>query len=169
MNRRETPLSLLNVFEVESEGVCRRLICFLDPIAAGTRGIDARAVVGECRPVPGADFDLEAFELEPAFVVAFTGYMNEVASRAEEVAREAKDHPGDWLYIVDPRHRDDAGGEPPPSELMGCFAVDGSGQIVPNSFMYNQNHRWFDPVSGVSGVLEDRRFYDWLHSGSNAK
>ena len=52
---------------------------------------------------------------------------------------------------------------------MGCFAVDGSGQIVPNSFMYNENHRWLEPASGVSGVLEDRRFYDWLHASTYAK
>ncbi len=47
--------------------------------------------------------------------------------------------------------------------MLGAFAVDESGQIVPGSFQYNRNHVFFDQQSGVSGVLSDREFYDWLH------
>lgn len=156
-------LSLLNVFEIVEDGAHRHLICFLDPILAGARGIDHRAVIGEFQPGQGQEFDSASFALNPAFIESVTGYMNEEASRSADLIRDAREHPGGWLYILDPRHVGAEGDEPPAADLLGCFAVDDSGQIVPGSFLYNENHVWFDPTSGLSGVFSDRRFYDWLH------
>jgi hypothetical protein len=156
-------LSLLNVFEVEHDGTTRHVVCFLDSVLAGARGIDSRSVIGEFTPGPGGEFDLASFRLNPEFVEAFTHYMNGEASRDPAIVAQARQHASGWLYLVDPRSPDDPDSDPPPSDLVGCFAVDADGQVVPNSFQYNRNHLWFDPLSGVSGLLSDRRFYNWLH------
>lgn len=156
-------LPLLNVFEVEADGARRHLVCFLDTVLAGVRGIDVRSVVGEFVPGPEGGFDPGTFRVNPDFVEAFTRYMNEEAARSPEVVDQARSHPGEWLYIVDPRHRGPSDSDPPAADVVGCFAVDGSGQVAPGSFQYNTNHAWIDPARGVSGLLSDRRFYDWLH------
>ena len=54
-------LPLLNVFEVEADGARRHLVCFLDTVLAGARGIDARSVVGEYVPGPDGGFDPDSF------------------------------------------------------------------------------------------------------------
>jgi hypothetical protein len=159
----QSSLSLLNLFEVEHEGSTRHVVCFLDSVLAGARGIDSRSVIGEFQPGASGEFDLASFRLNPEFVEAFTQYMNAEAIRAPEIVGQARDHASGWLYLVDPRAPDPAADELPAGELLGCFAVDSEGQLVPNSFQYNSNHLWFDPSSGVSGVLSDRGFYDWLH------
>ena len=45
-------LPLLNVFEVadEPDGVTRHLLAFIEPVLAGSSGIDARSIVGEITP-----------------------------------------------------------------------------------------------------------------------
>lgn len=156
-------LQLLNVYEVENEDGPASLVCFLDPVIAGARGIDPRSVVG-LYGKPGEEaFDAEGFRVNPAFVEALVGYMNEVASASEEVVAEAKTLASGWLYIIDPRDNAPADGEPPPSNLLGAYAVDETGQVVPGSFQYNEKHTVFDREQGPSGVLFDRKFYDWLH------
>lgn len=156
-------LSLLNVFEVETGGVHRHLIGFLDVVLAGRLGIDARSVVGQFEPNAGGGFNPETFQLNPQFIEVFVQYMNERVALSPEVVRQALERPSDWLYLLDPRSPAGSSEEPPASDLIGCFAVDATGQIVPRSFQYNREHLWFDPVRGVSGVLSDRAFYDWLH------
>jgi hypothetical protein len=158
-----TELSLLNVFEVETNGVNRHLICFLDVVLAGAVGIDSRSVVGQFDPRPDGGFDSRTFQVNPLFIEVFVQYMNERAALSPEVVREASDRASEWLYLLDPRSAGRSTGESPASDLIGCFAVDDTGQIVPRSFQYNREHAWFDPVRGVSGVLADRGFYDWLH------
>ncbi|HEV3165373.1 MAG TPA: hypothetical protein VGZ22_15205 [Isosphaeraceae bacterium] len=156
-------LSLLNVFEVEVEGATHHMVCYLDPVLAGSRGIDSRSVIGEFTPDAQGEFDPRTFRINPEFIEAFVQYMNAESTGATEAIAQARDQPGGWLYLIDPRNPRRPEVETPPGDLVGCFAVDDTGQIVPNSFQYNQNHLWFDPVSGVSGLLYDRKFYDWLH------
>jgi hypothetical protein len=156
-------LPLLNVYEIVQDGVTRHLICFLDPILAGARGIEDHMVLGDFQPGPDGGFTPETFRLNPAFVETFTTYMNEVPIHSPAIVAEAALHRSEWLYVLDPRRTSDDDGEPPASDLIGCYAVDDSSQIVPGSFQYNANHRWFDDESGVSGVLSDRKFYDWMH------
>jgi hypothetical protein len=156
-------LSILNVFEIQIEGVNRHLICFLDPILAGAAGIPGKSVVGEYQPGADGQFDLDSFELNPEFVDSYIRYMNEVAIHSPDLVAEATQHESGWLYVLDPRYNLKAGVEPPASELIGCYAVDETGRIAPGSFQYNENHVWFEPESGTSGILSDRRFYDWLH------
>ena len=50
--------------------------------------------------------------------------------------------------------------------MIGGFAIDEAGQIVPGSFQYNPAHLWFNPETGSSSILVNRKFYDWLHSRS---
>ena len=164
MDESSRALALLNVFQVEIEGVLRHFICFLDPILAGAKGIPGPSVIGEYQPKADGSFDLASFELNPEFVENYIRYMNDVAIRAPDLVAEAKQHASGLLYVLDPRYELAAGVEPPATELIGCYAVDESGQIVPASFQYNENHAWFAPESGTSGVLHDRRFYDWLHA-----
>lgn len=159
-------LSLLNIYEIEDEeaGGTRHLVGFLDPVRAGARGLASHAMVGEFTPGPDGEFDGDSFVPNPEFVAAVTAYMNAQAGPSPEVAAEARKVPGDWLYLVDPRDETPDGDDPPRENILGAFAVDEGGQVVPNSFQYNANHRWFSRESGVSGMLEDRRFYDWLHA-----
>jgi hypothetical protein len=159
---------LLNVYEVVTDAGLRHLVCFLDPERADSEGIDHRSVVGEFTPGPGQSFDPDTFLPNPTFVETFKGYMDEEATRSPELNREALEHADDWLYVLDPRFVGDLDGEPPAGEILGGYAVDASGRIIPGSFAYNERHRWFDPVAGVSGVLFDRRFYDWVHAGAGA-
>jgi hypothetical protein len=156
-------LELLNVFEVDDGPKKRFLVCFLDGIRAGKVGIEGRCVVGEVAPDESGEFHPDTFTLNPEFIAAFTDYMNTEAAREPSLATQARTQPGGWLYVVDPRITDDPAHEPPAEDLVGCFAVDGAGQIVPNSFQYNRQHLIFSPAAGVSGMLGDRRFYNWLH------
>lgn len=165
----EPDLALLNVYEVQADGATHHIVCFLDAVLAGARGIDARAVVGEFTPGPDGGFDPDTFQLNPDFVEVFTQYMNEEPGRSEQVAQEAAANPSAWLYVLDPRHEPSAATDPPASDVLGCFAVDDHGQVVPNSFQYNREHVLFDPAHGVSGILFDRRFYDWLHPVKNPR
>jgi hypothetical protein len=165
----KTELPLLNVFEVETDGVHHHLICFLDVILAGSRGIDSRSVIGQFTPSSGGGFDLETFQANPAFIEVFVQYMNERAINSPEIVREASSRSSDWLYLLDPRTPGEFSSDPQAGDLIGCFAVDDTGQLVPRSFQYNQEHRWFDPIRGVSGVFADRAFYQWLHPLTDRK
>jgi hypothetical protein len=161
-------LSLLNVFEVEIDGTTRHLLCFMDPVRAGAEGLDTRAVLGEVTPDDRGGFDVGTLELNPDFIETVEMFMNEQGSRSPELIREASTCPGDWLYVLDPRYNADLDlaidEEPPAVEILGCYAVDETGQIVPGSFQYNRNHLWFNPDSGASSLLNDGAFYDWLHA-----
>jgi hypothetical protein len=160
------PLPLLNVYEVETDHGPTSFVCFLDPVLAGAKGIDPRAVVGEYTTQAGEGFDAGTFRVNPTFVEALTGYMNDQPARSDAIAEQARGITSGWLYVLDPRDHSPADAEPPPVNVLGAFAVDDSGQVVPGSFQYNANHRMFDPEHGTSGVLLDRTFYDWLHGST---
>jgi hypothetical protein len=167
MDDQDQPFSLLNIYEVvNEEGVHHHFVCFLEPERAHEVGIDPRSVVGEFTPGPDKQFDPATFVRNPAFIEALTGYMNGEAILAPGIAVEAQKHANGWLYVVDPRCQQVEGKEPPGTDLLGGFAVDGAGKVVPDSFTYNDDHVWFDTEAGVSGVLSDTRFYEWLHAGS---
>jgi hypothetical protein len=159
----DSPLSLINVFEVEREGAIQHLIGFIDPVLAGARGIDARAILGEFTPGADGGFDARTFRANPRFIAAFEQFMNEVAARSSELMNEAGKHPGGRLNVVDARHRAQSHGDPPPAELVGRFTIDDAGRIVPGSFRHNPDHVWFHPATGTSSILLNRQFYDWLH------
>ena len=82
-------LALLNTYEVHQDGVTHNLVCFLDPVLAGSRGIDPRSIIGSFTPGADGTFDLQTFRLNPEFVAAFTQYMNEAATLSPELLREA--------------------------------------------------------------------------------
>jgi hypothetical protein len=154
---------LLNVYDAEIERGPVSLICFLDPVLAGARGIDGRAVVGEYVKDANGEFDLDAFRVNPGFVESLTGYMNEEAAGSDEVVEQARAFADGLLYIIDPRDQTASPEEPPASNVIGAFAVDEAGNVVPGSFRYNAKHALFEAVEGMSAVLYDRRFYEWLH------
>lgn len=164
MSQPGRPTPIVNVFEVELEGEPAHLVCFLEHDLAMERGIEPRSIVGEFEPGPDHEFDAETFQLNPDFVDVFTEYMNLEAARDPELIQQARDNGGRWLFVLDPRFEGSTDTEPPMGELLGAYAVDEAGTLVPNSFRYNDNHEWFSADSGISGVLADRRFYDWLHS-----
>ena len=163
MDEQDTPGSCLNVFEIVTEGVHRHLICFLRSDRAQEAGIDPRGVVGEFTPGEGEEFDPKTFVLNTEFINALTSYMNEEAIKNPGMEEEGRKNVGGWLYLLDPRFPQEEGKEPEPADILGGFAVSDEGEIVPDSFYYNEEHVWFDAVNGVSGVLSDRRFYDWLY------
>src|SRR4051794_2003649 len=159
----ESALPLLNIFEVETEEGVKHLVGFLDPVRAGAEGIATRSIVGGFTPGEDGAFNPGSFSVNPEFVAAFTDYMNGEPSRSDEIAAQARTVPSSWLYVVDPRDQTPDDQDPPGSQVIGCYAVDEAGQIVPNSFQYNAEHLWFCPETGPSGVLENRQFFDWLH------
>jgi hypothetical protein len=161
--RPDATLSLINVFEVQIEGATRHLVCFIDPVLAGARGIDGRAVLGEFTPGPDGGFDPRTFRANSQFIEAFQEFMNQEIAGSSDLAREARNNPGGQLNIVDARHPSSARGEPPATELLGEFSIDETGKIIPGSFLHNQAHLWFHPQSGNSSILRNRAFYDWLH------
>ena len=163
MDEPESSLSLLNVFDVLEGDVHHHLICFLDPVLAGARGINSRAIIGEYKPGPDQEFDVESFVLNTEFLEALVEYMNETMAVSPELVFEASRQAGEMLFIIDPRSHDLGDREPSTTEVLGRFMVDGEGKIVAGSFEYNEGHRWFVEDAGASGVLSDRAFYDWLH------
>jgi len=158
----DTSLPLLSVYEVENDGVRTHLICFLDPVLAGSKGIESRCTVGTFVPDENGEFDPETFQSNPDFIESLTRYMNEVAVSTFDASGGLE--PGSWLEVIDPRvpHGEELGGEES-GDVVGVFKVDDAGRIVPGSFQYNHDHAWFDPRFGISGILSSRPFYDWLH------
>jgi hypothetical protein len=69
-------LSLLNVFEVETDEGTKHLIAFIDPVRAGASGISIRSVIGSFVPDASGDFDPTTLAVNPEFVAAFTSYMH---------------------------------------------------------------------------------------------
>ncbi len=162
--KAESDQSLLNMFEIEIDGNHRHLVCFLKPEIAVARGIDAQAIIGEFTPGPDMQFDVRTFALNPSFIDGFVGYMNHAATSSPTLAAEATLNPSGYLYLLDPRFQGEDGQEPPVGEVVGAYHVDANGVIIPDSFRYNEKHLLFDPTSGVSALLYDSRFYDWLHT-----
>ena len=158
-------IEMLNIYEVEIDGRTRHLICFIDPRQAGVEGIAPRKIIGEFRPDEQGEFDPETFAPNQEFIKAYTGFMNYEAPRIPELMLLAQEKPGETLNLVDPR---DPGEEPTAANLVGRFKIDLDGWIEPDSFRYNPAHRWFDPRFGVSGVLANRDFYDWLNGPDEA-
>src|SRR6478735_3985933 len=130
-------LPLLNTFDLETEHGTHRVIAFIDPVLAGARGISTRRIVGGFPAGSTGDFDPSQFAVNPEFVAALTDYMNSEPSRSPEILEQARDVPGQWLYILDPRNDSPEDEEPPAGDILGCYAVDDAGQIVPSSFQYN--------------------------------
>jgi hypothetical protein len=160
-------LPLLNVFEVpDNQGGPRHLLAFIEPVRAGSNGIESRAIVGEITPTDDGGYDSKSLQLNPEFIEAITDYMNEVQALTPEIVEQARDLSSGWVYIIDPRSDDKAGTDPPTPDLIGAFAVDDAGQLVPNSFQYNDNHALIDQERGMTGLFSDRRFYDWMHPAS---
>jgi hypothetical protein len=167
MSPPERPAPIVNIFEVKLEGEPAHLVCFLEHALADKVGIDPRSIIGEFEPRPNHEFDPETFQLNPDFLEVFTDYMNLQAARDPELIEQARTNGGRWLFVLDPRYEGSTETEPPMSELLGAYAIDEAGAIVPDSFRYNDNHEWFGAAHGISGVLSDRRFYDWLHAGAS--
>ncbi len=162
-DRSDEPLSLLNIYEVETEGGTEHWVGFQDPVLAGVIGVQSHAMVGDFTPGPDGDFDPETFDVNPEFLEVVTAYMNLQPAQLPEMAENAKQIPGQPLYVVDPRNDTPLDEDPPAEDVLGHFQVDEHGTIVPNSFEYNTDHTWFSTEAGVSGMLADRRFYAWLH------
>lgn len=160
----DTPLPLLNVFEVELDGHRRHLICFLETVLAGASGIDDRSVIGEFEPGPDGEFRLESFRPNPSFIAAFVEFMNAVALQDPALESQAGLHSGGHLSLLDPRYPPDAASEIPDDQVVGHVSIDPEGRVVPGSFQYNPAHQWFSAAWGTSGMLEDQTFYDWLHA-----
>src|SRR4051812_38385697 len=138
----EQELPLLNIFEVETDEGIRHVVGFVDAVRAGAEGVPTRSIVGAFQPTSEGGFDPESFGANPEFIAAFTDFMNDEPSRSEDVVAQAKTIPSQWLYIVDPRDETPDEDDPPATNIVGCYAVDDTGQVVPNSFQYNGQHLW---------------------------
>lgn len=167
MNDRDK-LPLLMVYELDDTSGKHHVICFQDPVHAGSVGVDVRTIVGRFFPNESGAFDPATFQFNTGFVLAVTDFMNQVVINEPGLAEEAKHIANGRLEVIDPRCMTDRLAEIPISEIVGWFAVDDSGKILSDSFLYNHNHVWFEPRFGASGLLSLRTFYDFVH-GSNAK
>ena len=124
-----------------------QLVGFLDPVLAGSRGIDPRAR-SSARSRRGRT------GFRPPDVPPQSGIRRRLHRVHEREPRAAR--PSSSPQAAGSRAGGSTSSIPaartipprptrPPSEMVGCFAVDDAGQIVPNSFQYNKNHAWFDP------------------------
>lgn len=154
---------LLNLFEIDEPDGVRHYVCFLDPLQAGVEGIEWRCVVGEFVPTPDGEFDPATFRLNPEFIASFVDYMNDQMLTSGELLEQAGANPDSVLHLLDPRTGEPEG-EPADEDLLGGFAIDSEGHPIADSFRYNPDHVMFHPSHGPSGILIDRRFYDWLHA-----
>jgi hypothetical protein len=162
MPERET-LPLLMVYELNDVTGKHHVVCFQDPVLAGSVGVDVRTIVGRYFPTPEGAFDPASFQFNPGFLEVVSNFMNNVAIDAPSLAMEAKNVAGGKLEVIDPRCDLERLTEIPMSEIVGWFAVEDSGTILRDSFFYNHNHVWFDPYYGTSGLLSMRKFYDFVH------
>lgn len=56
-----------------------------------------------------------------------------------EMAREAKQNPGGWVYVISGKYGpNDA---VPPEAIVGAWKVDENGDIIPGSFQPNPNYK----------------------------
>lgn len=156
-------LALLNVFDVEDENGTRHLIALVEPVLAGAVGIDEACIVGEFDPTSDGGFDPQAFRLNRTFVETVERYINEVIRHSPDIIAQAQATPGQPLALIDPRNTDPSDSAVPAADMLGRFEVDSEGKVVPDSFRYQFDHVLFDPKRGLSGLLEDQQFYDWLH------
>jgi hypothetical protein len=161
-------ISLLNVLEVQHEGRTRHFLAFVSAEDTGERGLPTRLLVGEFEPDDQGEFDPARFERNPEFIEALVSFMNETPQRQPEIIETARERPGEWLYVLDPRYRHEGPDDPAPSQVVGAFFVDETGAIRPDSFQYNPEHELFCPSTGVSGILMDRVFYEWMHRDPGA-
>lgn len=156
-------LPLLMVYVLDDTSGRHHVICFQDPVLAGSVGVDVRTIVGRYFPTPEGRFDPATFQFNTGFVLTVTDFMNRVVFEDPWLHQEAKHVAGGRLEVIDPRCVAAELTEIPMSEIVGWFAVDDSGLILPDSFLYNHNHLWFEPQFGTSGLLSLRSFYDFVH------
>lgn len=160
-NPVEVPLFFYEV-EDENEGKTRHLIGYMHRFLAESRGLRSEAMVGEYDPDPDGRFDPTTFRRNPEFIAAFVAYANWKSRENAGLQEAAREQPGARLYLVDPRN-ENPDAAPPESDVLGSYDVDAQGAIVPDSFAYNDEHLWFCPRSGISGVFHDADFYRALH------
>ena len=161
-------LSLLNIYEFEEDGRTRNVVAFMDPVLAGSVGLWSGAFVGDFTPAPDGDFDPNTFFPNPEFIEGVTGFMNSQPGNLSQLEASARTMASEPLFLVDPRCEIEPHEEPEPEDVLGHFMVDTDGTIVPNSFIYNPKHVWFSRTLGVSGLLADRTFYEFLHPEAKA-
>jgi hypothetical protein len=161
-------LGLLNVFEFEEEGETRHVVAYMDPVLAGSVGLSSHAVVGDFTPGADGEFDPDTFAPNPEFLDSVAEFLNGQPEHSPELQAGARGSVGQPLFLVDPRCTTVADDDPEPEDVLGHFVVDETGTIVPDSFVYNPQHVWFSTRSGVSGLLSDRAFYEFLHPESRA-
>jgi hypothetical protein len=156
----------VNIYEVEDEvdGHVRHLVGFMDAGLADAVGLVSHAMIGEFRPGPEGGFDTDTFSVNPEFLDVVTQFLNAQPECSVELVEGARRIPGERLYLVDPRSpaRDDE--DPPPEDVLGWYEVDPQGRVVPDSFRYNEEHVWFSQNSGISGLLVNREFYEFVHA-----
>lgn len=160
-------LPLLMVYELDDTSGHHHVICFQDPVHAGSIGIDVRSIVGRFQPDEQGRFNPGTFQFNTAFVDQVSDFMNRVIAFNPNLVEEARHVTEGRLEVLDPRCRMNELPEIPISEVIGWFAVDPSGRILADSFLYNHNHIWFEPQFGTSGLLALRPFYEFLRAAGN--
>lgn len=162
-------LPLLMVYELDDVSGRHHVICFQDPVHAGSMGIDVRAIVGRFEPTASGGFDPAKFQFNTAFVNLVADFMNAVVIHDPALAEEATLANEGRLEVIDPRCAAANMGDIPLTDILGWFAVNNAGTIEKESFLYNHNHLWFSPESGTSGLLSLRPFYDFVHGGDDQR
>ncbi len=156
---------MLMVYELDDESGRQHVVCFQDPILAGSVGVDVRTIIGRFQPREDGGFNPSTFQFNTAFVNLVAEFMNAKVADDPNLAEDARHVTEGRLEVIDPRCSGLELTEVPMSEILGWFAVDESGSILADSFLYNHNHVWFDERFGVSGLLHLRTFYDYVHLG----
>lgn len=159
-----TNLPLLMVYELDDISGHHHVVCFQDPLNAGSVGVDVRTIVGRFEPTADGRFNPSTFQFNTAFVNLVAEFMNAVVINNPNLAREATYVTNGRLEVIDPRCLNTELAEVPMTEILGWFAVDEAGAILKDSFLYNHNHLWFEPDFGTSGLLSMKEFYEYVHA-----
>ena len=161
--------ALLNIYDVETEKGPARSSASSTPCSPGPRGSTTRSVVGDYVDRRGRRVRPRRLPGQPG-VRRGPDRLHERGDRRDP--RRSPARPGRSGATGSTSSTPATGPTPRPSRrpanVLGAFAVDDAGQVVPGSFQYNANHRMFDREFGTRALLFDRAFYDWLHATSGS-
>jgi hypothetical protein len=106
-------------------------------------GIAGEAIVGVCPELLDKDEPVTVSNFRPnkRFVDLLHRVIAKHAPHSKALRAEARRQGTGWVYIIDARTPTPAG-EVPPHDVIGAFEVR-DGEIVPESYRANANHRIF--------------------------
>jgi hypothetical protein len=138
---------------VNREGTQRLILAFEPEDEMVRGGIPAHAIVGEFRDA-GREPNWKAFSRNVSFVEFFTRYMRGGLTIRPAILDAAKVVAGEYVYVIDRRTADPTG-DVPFHDIIGWYESNAQGRPVPESFVYNADHKIGLEDGTLSSILSD--------------